>query len=212
MPALPDLPQKVITATVEISVQEKKEDAFMHAGTGWLYKDQSTIITAKHVIDGYDDIITKPDKSEEWKHMPYSSIRVTFSDGQQLIATNVKKSKSYDVAVLTLDVTKIKIKRNPLLISKEREPIGNKLLGAGFPLEYECLLFFGHVTGYHKVLEGEFTGEYMVTEAAFNPGNSGGPILNDKGEVIGMVDWVDRRSPAFNFAIPPDVIIKAIKQ
>ena len=120
MPALPDLPQKVITATVEISVQEKKEDAFMHAGTGWLYKDQSTIITAKHVIDGYDDIITKPDKSEEWKHMPYSSIRVTFSDGQQLIATNVKKSKSYDVAVLTLDVTKIKISTGNLFTCLSR--------------------------------------------------------------------------------------------
>jgi len=207
-----DVPSRLIPATVEISVKEKKDDSFSHAGTGWLYSDQMTIITAKHVTDGFDETVTKPDKSETIKHMPYAEIRITFNDGQQVVVAHIKESKTYDVAVLSLGSKNLKTTRNPLTLANSREIIGDKLFGAGYPLDYECLLFTGYVTGYHKVAEGQFKGEYMVTNATFNPGNSGGPIVNEKGEVIGMVDWVDRRSPVLNFALTPDVIASAISE
>lgn len=207
-----DIPTKLIPATVEISVKEKKDDSFIHSGTGWLYNNQTTVVTAKHVIDGFDDIVKKPDGSDEIKHTPYSAIRVTFSDGQQIVINNLIKSKKYDVAVLTFDIKTIKIKRKPLMFAIGRPKVGENLFGAGFPFDYECLLLTGCVTGYHTEKIGDFTGEYLVTNAMFAPGNSGGPIVNAQGDVIGMVDWIDRRSPALSFAIPSDVIKKAIDE
>lgn len=203
---------KLFQATVEISVKEEKDDSFSHVGTGWLYENQSTIVTAKHVVDGYRTTIKTPDGKEEIKYLPYSSIRVTFSDGQQIVIENLKTSKKYDVAVLTFDTKQVKNKREPLVFATSRPKIGENLFGAGFPFEYECLLLTGCVTGYHKEKDGALAGEYLVTNAMFSPGNSGGPVVNMQGDVIGMVDWIDRRSSAFSFAIPSDVIKKAIKE
>lgn len=208
-----DIAPKLIQATVEISVKEKKDDLFSHVGTGWLYENQYTIVTAKHVVDGYEITVPKPGgKEEETKHLPYSSIRITFSDGQQIVIDKLKTSKKYDVAVLTFDVQKNKKQREPLVFAASRPKVGENLFGAGFPYEYECLLLTGCVTGYHTEKDGILAGEYLVTNAMFAPGNSGGPIVNTQGNVIGMVDWIDRRSPAFSFAIPFDVIKKAIKE
>ena len=174
-----DIAPKLIQATVEISVKEKKDDLFSHVGTGWLYENQYTIVTAKHVVDGYE--ITAPklgSKEEETKHLPYHSIRITFSDGQQIIIDKLKTSKKYDVAVLTFDAKKNKKQREPLVFATSRPKMGENLFGAGFPFEYECLLLTGCVTGYHTEKDGVLAGEYLVTNAMFAPGNSGGPIVN----------------------------------
>lgn len=211
-PKVQDVPSKLIPATVEISVKEKKEDSFRHSGTGWLYNDQTTIITAKHVVDGFDDRIENKDKKFEIKHFPYIAIRVTFSDGQQIVIDKLKKSKSYDVAVLTLKSDNVKVKREPLTLVKKRAAVGETLYGAGFPEDYNCLLMVGIVTGYQKVHSSLFTEEYLVTNATFNPGNSGGPLVNTQGDVIGMVDWIDTRSSTFNFGLTVETIAKAIKE
>ena len=50
----------------------------------------------------------------------------------------------------------------------------------------------------------------MMTNAMFIPGHSGGPVVNENGDVIGMVDWIDQRSSALSFAVPVDTIQKAL--
>lgn len=206
-----DIAPKLFTATVEISVKEKKEDSFSHAGTGWLYENQ-TIVTAKHVVDGYDTVVKKPNGKEESKQVPYSSIQITFNDGQKIIIDSLKESKKYDVALMTFDKKKLKGTKEPLVFATSRPKVGENLFGAGFPYDYECLLLAGYVTGWHVENKGELAGEYLVTNAMFAPGNSGGPVVNTKGDVIGMVDWIDRRSAQFSFALPADVIQKAISE
>jgi len=207
-----DVVPKLLQATVEISVKEKKDDSFSHVGTGWLYKNQSTIVTAKHVVSGYEASIKNPDGEEETKHTPYNSIRITFSDGQQIVIDTLKESKTYDVAVLTFDAKKIKKQREPLVFAARRPKIGSNLFSAGFPFDYGCLLLMGNVTGWYTEKEGVLAGEYLVTNAMFAPGNSGGPVVNEQCDVIGMVDWIDMRSASLSFAIPSDAIQKAIKE
>jgi S1-C subfamily serine protease len=208
-PAAQDVPSRLIPATVEISVKEKKEDKFMHSGTGWLYNDQTTIITAKHVVDGFDDRVENKDKKFEIKHFPYAAIQITFSDGQQIVIDKLKESQAYDVAVLTF---KSSVKREPLILASKRAAVGETLYGAGFPHEYSCMLMTGVVTGYMKVHSLIFKDEYLVTNATMNPGNSGGALVNANGDVIGMVDWIDTRSSVFNFGLTVDTIAKAIKE
>ena len=204
-----NVPSKLFPATVEISVKEKKDEEYFHVGTGWLYNDQTTVVTAKHVVDGFDDEVTDKEGKSKIQHFPYESIRITFSDGEKVVVTKVQMSKTWDVASLTFKTDKI---REPLKLADKRGSIGDKLFGAGFPLDYKNpTLMVGYVTSYQIGDSGQFLGkEYMMTNAMFIPGHSGGPIVNESGDVIGMVDWIDQRSAALSFAVPVDTIQKAI--
>jgi len=203
-------PISLLPATVEISVKLKKDEEFKHAGTGWLYSP-TEIVTAKHVIDGYDDIVEQKDGNSKIEHFEFDSVRVTFSNGKSAVVSSIKKDKTFDVAKLIVDSKDAQKDIAPLKLASEKAKVGERLFGAGFPYDYECLLLVGFVTGYHTETENiEMMGKYMVTNAMFAPGNSGGPLVNAKGEVIGIVDWIDRRSSALSFAVPVDVIKEAL--
>jgi len=212
-PKIDDPAYNLTASTVEISVKEEKDDDFRHSGTGWVYSSQYNIVTAKHVVDGWDSFTDGAKGEVIQKHLPYFAIRVTFSDGQQVIVSNTKLSKKYDVAYLTLESKKLNVKHPLLKLADKRAPQGTKLYGAGFPFNYECLLLYGNVTGYHKETSvPKLIGEYLVTNATFSPGNSGGALVNEQGEVIGMADWIDQRSTALSFALPVDTIQKALNE
>lgn len=207
-----DITLQLLPATVRISVKETKSGSFIHVGSGWLHGNNHTILTAKHVVDGYDETVKINNSVSSIVRKPYYLIAVTFNNGSQFIVDNLKTSKFVDVAVLTINKNSNKSKIVPLQFATERPSIGQKILGAGFPFEYDCLLLSGTITGWHIEKNTVFEGEYLVTNAMFAPGNSGGPIVNSSGEVVGMVSWIDRRGPALSFAIPFDVIQKATKE
>ncbi|MBS1722802.1 MAG: trypsin-like peptidase domain-containing protein [Armatimonadetes bacterium] len=206
-------------AVVEVSVAETNSSEFEHSGTGWLYAEQSMIITAKHVVAGYDEWTTD-DKGEAHKvHREYAKIRVTFSDGQQLAALLCKKSKTEDVALLYVDKSAVKDKARSLLeLNTDKLEVGTSLMGSGFPLDLSCLFLFGHITGYTNLdttldTGDAVIGEYLVTDACFNPGDSGGPLVDvNTNKVVAMMVFVRQGANAVSFGLPAFRLAKVIQE
>ncbi len=157
--------EKVIRATVRIT------DGQSTVGSGFIYDTQGHVVTAHHVIDGL------------------SQIFVMMYDGRISKATTVGYCQFSDVAVL-------KLKDNP---SIEPLPmgdsslieIGEPVIAVGSPLELRDTLTTGVISQINRFTDYG-PGNYVVAnllqfDAAVNPGNSGGPLFNSKGEVIGLV-------------------------
>lgn len=78
---------------------------------------------------------------------------------------------------------------------------GEPLVVVGYPRGVGLTVTRGIVSGV-KRLGGR---EFIQTDAAVNPGNSGGPVLNERGQLVGIADWVLRGSAGLNFAVPSSV-------
>ena len=164
-------------------------------GTGFVVDGQGHIVTASHVVDGA------------------SSITVKFSDGTARKATVTGKDDATDVAVLKVDPSGLNL--HPLkLASSASLDVGQSLAAIGDPFGYARSISTGIVSGVDRTISAPngFTVAHAVqTDAALNPGNSGGPLLNAKGEVVGIVDQIAtdgnaEQSSGVGFAVPIDLV------
>ncbi|HUN90806.1 MAG TPA: DegQ family serine endoprotease [Burkholderiaceae bacterium] len=153
-------------------------------GSGFLISADGYVMTNYHVIDGADDIT------------------VTLPDRREFKATLVGSDQRTDVAVVKIDGTAL-----PLL--KIGDPsklrVGEWVIAIGSPFNLQSTVTHGIVSA-----KGRETGEllpFIQTDAAVNPGNSGGPLINMRGEVVGINSQIFTTSGAFagvSFAIPID--------
>jgi putative serine protease PepD len=164
-------------------------------GTGFVVDGQGHIVTAAHVVDGA------------------SSITVKFSDGTARKATVTGKDDATDVAVLKVDASGLNL--HPLaLASSASLDVGQNVAAIGDPFGYARSISTGIVSGVDRTISAPngFTVAHAVqTDAALNPGNSGGPLLNAKGEVVGIVDQIAtngnaEQSSGVGFAVPVDLV------
>ncbi len=164
-------------------------------GTGFVVDGQGHIVTASHVVDGA------------------SSITVKFSDGTARQATVTGKDDATDVAVLKVNPSGLTL--HPLkLASSGSLDVGQALAAIGDPFGYARSISTGIVSGVDRTISAPngFTVAHAVqTDAALNPGNSGGPLLNAKGEVVGIVDQIATdgnadQSSGVGFAVPIDLV------
>lgn len=143
-----------------VSIDANLEDGFS-AGTGCVIRTDGIILTGSHVIDGAKDI------------------EITTSDGKVYKAEIIAKmGKNKDLALL-----KINPKQNLKTISfgdSEKIKVGQKVLAIGNPFGFSGTLTSGIVSRI------DYTKGRIQTDAAINPGSSGGPLLNSQGEVIGI--------------------------
>jgi len=161
-----ELYQKAVIATVRIG------DGDRLAGTGFLYTE-SHVITANHVVENLNQVY------------------VTFPDGRVSAATVTGTSQYSDVAVLALD------KRpdiEPLVLAdSDMIKVGETVFAIGNPFGLQETLTSGIVSGTSRYVPVEFdlqqraVANLIQFDAAANYGNSGCPLLNTKGEVIGLV-------------------------
>jgi len=167
---------KVYDATVV--VQTSKDGGVVSTGTGFVYKvDGSTayVMTNNHVVSGGD------------------SAKVIFSDGTSA-DTKILGGDTYaDIAVLT--VSAASIKQVAVIGNTENLRLGDTTFAVGAPLgdTYSGTVTKGIVSGKDRLVEVSFSGttsdyymKVIQTDAALNPGNSGGPLCNINGEVIGV--------------------------
>ena len=149
-------------------------------GSGVLIRDD-IILTASHVVANADQIM------------------VQFYDGETLEATTTRISRIADVAVISL-------KRPPsnphiaTLGNSDDVRIGDEIFVVGAPMGLPYSLSRGVISGRHaeNMLANDGKSlEFFQTDAAINTGNSGGPMFNYKGEVIGIVSSILTRSGGF---------------
>ena len=139
------------------------------AGSGFVITEDGYILTNYHVIDGAN------------------SIQVTFDNGKEYTATYVGGEEKNDIAVIKVDATGL----TPVVIGKSSDMlVGEQVTTIGNPLGE---LTFSESTGIISALDRSITmsdGRQMnmiQTDCAINSGNSGGPLFNSHGEVIGIV-------------------------
>lgn len=164
-------------------------------GTGFVIDADGYIVTAWHVVAGA------------------SSVTVTLSDGTERKATVTGQDDATDVAVLKIDASGLELQALELAESSSVD-VGTEVAAIGDPFGYERSITTGIVSGVDRTIEAPngFTVAHAIqTDAAVNPGNSGGPLLNADGEVIGMVDQIatsgsSQQNAGVGFAVSSDVI------
>ena len=169
-------------------------------GTGFVVDANGHIVTAAHVVDGAD------------------SVSVKLQDGTTREATVVGKDDATDVAVLKIDASGLTL--HPLTLgSSSSIDVGDQVAAIGDPFGYARSISTGIVSGVDRTIQAPngFTVAHSIqTDAAVNPGNSGGPVLDANGDVIGIVDQIatdgsSEQSSGVGFAVPIDLVKSSLK-
>jgi len=170
------------------------------AGSGFLWDNQGHIVTNYHVVDGAESFI------------------ITFQgDNKEYKATLVGGEPSKDIAVLKLEKTPTKLKAITPGSSKDLI-VGQKTIAIGNPFGLDHTVTSGIVSALGRKIEG--VGgvkiyDMIQTDASINQGNSGGPLLNSAGELIGMntvIFSTSGSSAGIGFAVPVDTISQIVPQ
>ncbi|KUJ86059.1 hypothetical protein AVO45_03595 [Ruegeria marisrubri] len=184
-------PSVVQVATLSIDLFLVEGRVAMNTGTGFVL-EQGYIATNYHVIAD-------------------SKIIVVFNGGSMIEAAVVGIDPTLDVAVLKVTGGQY-FSDAPLEFSNDAQAeIGQQAFAVGFPLGIGKSMSSGIVSGVGRVLRqttSSWLSPYIQTDAAISPGNSGGPLLNSCGLVIGMITSNISNSGAENiaFAIPTEVL------
>ena len=172
---------KVIEAENVGTGDPYKKMTFGSLGSGVLVDKNGLIVTAAHVVQ------------------VASAILVEFADGQQLEAEVHKIAPEADIAIIKT----IGKPKNPVvakLANSDEVKVGDLVYIIGSPMGLFHSLSVGYISGRHvQNLDFSRTGkiEFFQTDAAINKGNSGGPMFNIKGEVIGIVSSILTQSGGF---------------
>jgi putative serine protease PepD len=162
-------------------------------GTGFVYDGDGHIVTNEHVIDGA------------------SSVSVKLSDGSTWKATVVGSDTSSDLAVLKISAPASKLTPLPLADSSAVQ-VGDGVVAIGNPFGLDGTVTSGIISAVDREIaapdETPIEGA-IQTDAAINHGNSGGPLLNLEGKVIGVTAQIQSESggnDGVGFAIPSNTV------
>jgi len=167
--------------------------SFGALGTGVLINETGQILTAAHVVNGAD------------------YIEVVFKDGQKLRAKTEGLSHMADVAIINTQGI-IKNPHPAKFGDSDKTKIGEKVMVIGNPMGLKHALSVGYISRREirpNASENFSNMEFFQTDAAINTGNSGGPMFNMNGEVIGIVSSILSRSGGFEgigFAATSNII------
>jgi serine protease Do len=152
------------------------------AGTGFIIDADGFILTNQHVIDGAVRIM------------------VRLNDGRELRATAIGSDPDTDIALIKVDAAG-PLPHAPLGNSDDLR-VGEWVIAIGNPLAYEHTVTVGVVSFIGRKLFDRSLDRYIQTDAAINFGNSGGPLINADGEVIGINSAISSRASNIGFAVP----------
>jgi putative serine protease PepD len=166
-------------------------------GTGYVYDKSGHIITADHVVSGA------------------SKITVRFQDGSTATATLVGADASTDTAVIKVSVPESKLTPLALANSSTVAP-GEGVVAIGSPFGYSESITAGIVSAVDRTIQapnGYSISNTIQTDAAINHGNSGGPLIDSTGKVVGtnvQIAVDDQTSSSVNagvgFAVPSNTV------
>ncbi len=162
------------------------------AGSGFIVDREGYILTNHHVVEGAD------------------RITVTLSDGRAFRGTVVGSDPAIDVAL-------VRIPKAPNL---PEAPLGNSdelragewVCAIGNPLGYVHSVTVGVVSFIGRKIFDQSLDDYIQTDAAINFGNSGGPLINSRGEVVGINSAISAKASSIGFALPINQAVAVLPQ
>ena len=163
-------------------------------GSGFIVSPDGVILTNAHVVNGATEVTVKLTDKREFK------AKVSGID------------KPSDVAVLKIDAKNLPTVK---LDQADDVRVGEWVLAIGSPYGFENTVTSGIVSAKSRALPGDSYVPFIQTDVAVNPGNSGGPLFNMKGEVIGINSQIYSRSGGYqglSFAVPIDVALNVQNQ
>ena len=161
-------------------------------GSGFILTADGYVMTNAHVVEGADDVI------------------VTLTDKREFKAKIIGADKRTDVAVVKIDATGLPAVK---IGDVNRLRVGEWVMAIGSPFGLENSVTAGIVSAKQRD-----TGDYLPfiqTDVAIDPGNSGGPLINMRGEVVGINSQIYSRSGGFmgiSFSIPIDEAVRVSDQ
>lgn len=164
-------------------------------GSGFIISEDGYVLTNHHVIDGADEV------------------KVRLPDRREFTAKVVGSDQQYDVALLKIDGKSLPTVR---LGSSATVKPGQWVVAIGSPLGLDHSVTAGIIsaTGRSASAEQRYV-PFIQTDVAINQGNSGGPLLNTRGEVVGINSQIFSMSGGYmgiSFAIPVDLAMSAVDQ
>ncbi|EPZ48884.1 hypothetical protein N007_03345 [Alicyclobacillus acidoterrestris ATCC 49025] len=167
----------------------------MNIGTGFVFHPKGYILTNEHVVSDGDRIMLR-----------------VFGKKDPVEAQVVGRNRTHDIAVLRADIP---VPSPILRIGQSKDVrVGEWVLAIGSPLGLDNTVTVGIVSAKNRPLQiGDRDYPNLIqTDAAINRGNSGGPLINLRGEVVGMNTAVSQSSQGIGFAISADILKKEVDQ
>ncbi|MBD3348244.1 MAG: Do family serine endopeptidase [Candidatus Eisenbacteria bacterium] len=156
------------------------------SASGFIYDSRGYVMTNNHVVDGADEI------------------EVTLSDGRQFAAEIVGQDPSTDIAVIQIEGRALPMVN---LGDSDLIDVGDWAIAVGNPLELEGTVTVGVISAKGRTdlnIRGgaPLYQDFIQTDASINFGNSGGPLVNIDGEVVGVNTAINAAANGIGFAIP----------
>jgi S1-C subfamily serine protease len=188
-----------ITSISSQSTPFGQEEQARGQGSGFVYDAEGHIVTNQHVVDGAE------------------TVSVRFWDGSTYDGTVVGSDPSTDLAVIKVEAPANVLE--PLALGKSDDlTVGETVVALGSPFGLEGTVTSGIVSALHRQMTApnNFTiNDSIQTDAAINHGNSGGPLVNGAGEVVGVNAQIESESggsDGIGFAIPSKTVESIVPQ
>ena len=164
------------------------------AGSGFIFEKNGYIITNHHVIDGADQII------------------VRLADRREFEAKLIGSDPTSDIALLKIDAENLPTLK---LGNSASLKAGEWVAAIGSPFNFEQTITAGIVSAKGRSSGAQQYVPFIQTDVAINRGNSGGPLLNLDGEVVGINSWILSSSGGYiglSFSIPVEIAVNTVQQ
>jgi len=162
-------------------------------GSGVIVSKEGHVLTNNHVVSGFDEILVK------------------LSDGREIVAKLLGVDPPTDLAVLKIEAEELQ----PLPFGdSDLADVGEVVLAIGNPLGLEETVTRGIISAKGRTAEdGNNISEMIQTDASINQGNSGGPLINMQGELVGINTMIASQtggSIGIGFAVPSNTAMHAL--
>lgn len=190
---VPEILKRFFGNQVIIPQQQGPQEKTAYGSAFFISKD-GYLLTNHHVIENA------------------SRISITLNDRREIDATVVGSDERTDVALLKVNGTNYPALR---VGNVDRLRVGEPVLAIGSPFGFDYSASAGIVSAKSRNMSGETSVPFIQTDVALNPGNSGGPLFNQNGEVVGVNSRIFSGTGGYmglSFSIPIDVAMDVAEQ
>jgi S1-C subfamily serine protease len=189
--------EHVAPAVVSIVVEtrsRRQEPVFAGAGSGVVIAPDGYVLTNSHVVRGFE------------------SLNVRFMDGVTRVANLVGDDPPTDLAVIQVDASGLPY---AVIGDSDSLKVGQVVIAIGNPLGFDSTVSTGVVSALGRALrsqDGRLIENMIQHTSPLNPGNSGGPLVNSRGQVVGINTAIIAMAQGIGFSIPSNTANRVVSQ